>query len=123
MRYLAIATLAGLLACGGSPEPGQPAPTGESRTVFQHVFTLPSAERVRVDLAPGTYRMDQSQAGPTIRVVPLRAGVQPPTMRELSAEWELVVHAAGTYEITAVGGRAGQSTTLRIRTEPGGGSE
>lgn len=127
MRHLPLATLAGLLACAGSSTPDQPAPVsaaGESQVVFQHTFTIPSRERVRVDLAAGTYRLDLSLAGPTIRVVPFRSGVQPPTIRDAYGVWDLIVHVTETYEVTAIGGRAGQTTTVRIRThEPDGGGE
>ena len=127
MRHLPLAALAGLLACAGSSTPDQPAPVsaaGESQVVFQHTFTIPSRERVRVDLAAGTYRLDLSLAGPTIRVVPFRSGVQPPTIRDAYGVWDLIVHVTETYEVTAVGGRAGQTTTVRIRThEPDGGGE
>ncbi len=127
MRLLPLATLVGLLACAGSASPDQPAPVsaaGESQLVFQHTFTIPSRERVRVDLAAGTYRMDLSLAGPAISVVPFRSGVQPPTIRDAYGAWDLIVHVTETYEVSAIGGRAGQSTTVRIRThEPEGGGE
>ncbi len=124
MRHLPLATLVGLLACAGSATPGQPAPAGLGQVVFEHTFTIPSRERVRVDLAAGTYRVDASHPGPTIRVVPFRSGVQPPTIRDAYGVWDLIVHVTETYEVTAVGGLAGQSTTVRIRThDPDGGGE
>jgi hypothetical protein len=127
MRHLTPAALAALLACAGSSPSDQPAsvsPVGERRIVFEHTFTIPSQERVRVDLAAGTYRMDVSLAGPVIRVVPFRSGVQPPTIRDAVGAWDVIVHVTETYEVTALGGRAGQSTTVRIRThEPDGGGE
>lgn len=119
MRYLPLAALTGLLACAGSPSPDRPAPAraaGEGEVVFEHTFTIPTHERVRVDLAAGSYRLDLSLDGPTIRVVPFRSGVQPPTVRDAYGVWDLIVHVTETYEVTAVGGRAGQSTTVRIRT-------
>jgi hypothetical protein len=60
--------------------------------------------------------MDLSLAGPAIRVVPFRSGVQPPTVRDAYGAWDLIVHVTETYEVTAIGGRIGQSTTVRIRT-------
>lgn len=119
MRFLPLAALAGLLACASSSPSDQPAPVsaaGERRIVFEHTFTIPSRERVRVDLAAGTYRIDLSLAGPVIRVVPFRSGVQPPTIRDAVGAWDLIVHVTETYEVTAIGGRMGQSTTVRIRT-------
>jgi hypothetical protein len=119
MRSLSLAALVGLLACAGSSTPDQPAPVsaaGEGQVVFQHTFTIPTRERVRVDLAAGTYRMDLSLAGPAIRVVPFRSGVQPPTVRDAYGAWDLIIHVTETYEVTAIGGRIGQSTTVRIRT-------
>jgi hypothetical protein len=124
MRHLPLATLVGLLACAGAATPDQPAPAGTGQVVFEHTFTIPSRERVRVDLAAGTYRMDLSLAGPAIRVVPFRSGVQPPTVRDAYGVWDLIIHVTETYEVTAIGGRPGQSTTVRIRThDPDGGGE
>ena len=54
MRFLPLAALAGLLACAGSTTPDQPAPAraaGGGEVVFEHTFTIPTRERVRVDRA------------------------------------------------------------------------
>lgn len=135
MRILALATLAGLLSCAGSQPSGQPEPItagGERRTVFQYTFTFPSSERVRLDLAPGTYRAETSEGGVRLGLTPLRSGVQPPTIRDLvmgrsamgGGMWELVIHVQETYELQVTGGRSGETSSFRLYTVgTGGGGE
>lgn len=127
MRTIALATLAGLLACAGTPSPDQPEPIsagGERRTVFEHTFTFPSAEKIRLDMTPGTYRAETSEGGVRLRLTPLRSGVQPPTVRDLvmgrgpggGGLWEVVIHVPETYELEVTGGRTGESATFRLYT-------
>jgi hypothetical protein len=121
MRRTMIAALAGVLACASAPEPGDPAPT-ERRQVFEHNFDAASGERVRVDMTPGTYRAETTDGGVQLRFAPMQSGVQPATIRDLvmgrtvtgGGLWEVVVHAAATYEIQVTGGQPGGTTVLRI---------
>jgi hypothetical protein len=127
MRTLTLATLTLALACAGSSPPDQPEPMsagGERRTVFEHTFTFPSAEKLRLDMTPGTYRAEMSEGGVQLRLVPLRSGVQPPTVRDLvmgrgptgGGLWEVVIHVQETYELEVSGGRRGESATFRMYT-------
>lgn len=127
MKTLTLATLTLALACAGSSAPDQPAPiaaTGERRTVFEHTFTFPSAEKIRLDMSPGTYRAETSEGGVRLRLMPLRSGVQPPTVRDLvmgrgptgGGLWEVVIHVQETYELEVTGGRTGESATFRLYT-------
>lgn len=123
MSVVAMAVIAPALAAQEAPPAAQQGPV----RVLDYTFTNPRSEKLRVTLKAGViYRAEVNSTSITLKLRPLRSGMQLPMVQQVmmgpsasgGRAFDISPSVDGDYEISTVGGDPAKPVTLTIFQMP-----